>query len=48
VNEEGTLAAQYFNPKPINVGTAKWEENYGNLRMIIVLQDVNYPVSKYT
>jgi hypothetical protein len=48
VNEEGTLAAQYFNPKPINVGTAKWEENYGNLRMIIVLQDVNYPGSKYT
>jgi len=33
---------------PINVGSAYWEENYGNLRALIELQDVNYPGSKYT
>ena len=32
VNEDGTLEAQYFNPKPINVGNANWEENHGNLK----------------
>jgi len=48
VNEDGTLQAQYFNPKPINVGKANWEENHGNLRVIVELQDVNYPGSKYT
>ena len=44
----GTLNAQYFNPKPINVESATWEENYGDLKMLIVLRDVNYPGSKYT
>jgi hypothetical protein len=48
INDNGTLHAQYFNPKSINVGNATWEENYGNLRIIIELQDVNYPGSKYT
>jgi hypothetical protein len=48
VSVDGTLDAQYFNPKSINVGSAVWEENYGNLRIIIELQDVNYPGSKYT
>ena len=48
VNDGGTLEAQYFNPKPINVGTANWEENHGNLEIIVELQDVNYPGSTYT
>jgi anionic cell wall polymer biosynthesis LytR-Cps2A-Psr (LCP) family protein len=48
INDNGTLNAQYFNPKSINVGSAAWEENYGNLRLVIELQDVNYPGSKYT
>jgi len=48
VNVDGTLEAQYFNPKPINVGSSTWEESYGNLRVIVELQDVNYPGSKYT
>ena len=48
IKDDGTLKAQYFNPKPINVGSAIWEENYGNLKVIIELQDVNYPGSKYT
>ena len=48
VNVDGTLEAQYFNPNPINVGNAAWQENYGNLEVIVELQDVNYPGSKYT
>jgi hypothetical protein len=48
VNKDGTLEAQYFNPKPINVETATLEESYGNLKITLVLRDVNYPGSKYT
>ncbi len=48
VNEDGTLEAQYFNPKPINVGNANWEENHGNLTITVELRDVNYPGSTYT
>jgi hypothetical protein len=48
VNEDRTLDAQYFNPNPINVGKANWEESYGNLKVIIELRDVNYPGSTYT
>ena len=48
VNENRTLEAQYFNPNPINVGKATWEENYGNLKIIIELRDKNYPGSTYT
>ena len=48
VNVDGTLEAQYFNPKPINVGKANWEESHGNLEITVVLRDVNYPGSKYT
>ena len=47
-DSENQIDAQYFNPKPINGGSAIWEENYGNLKVIIELQDVNYPGSKYT
>ena len=48
VNDNGTLAAQYFNPNPINVGKANWEESSGSLKIIIELRDVNYPGSTYT
>ena len=48
VNVDGTLEAQYFNPNPINVGNATWEESHGNLTITVVLRDVNYPGSKYT
>jgi len=47
VNQDRTLDAQYFNPNPINVGKANWEENYGSLQIIIELRDVNYPGSTY-
>ena len=48
VNEDGTLEAQYFNPNPINVGRANWEESHGNLTITVELRDVNYPGSAYT
>ena len=48
VIDDRSLDAQYFNPNPINVGKANWEENYGNLKIIIELRDVNYPGSTYT
>ena len=48
VNFDGTLDAQYFNPKPINVGSATWEERHGSLTITVELRDVNYPGSIYT
>jgi hypothetical protein len=48
VNDDGTLATQYFNPSPINVGKANWEESSGGLKIIVELRDVNYPGSTYT
>jgi len=48
VNEDFTLKAKYFNPNPINVGRASWQESYGSLKIIVELRDVNYPGSTYT
>jgi hypothetical protein len=48
VNQDRTLEAQYFNPNPIKVGKANWEESYGSLKIIVELRDVNYPGSTYT
>lgn len=48
LDDDGKMSAQYFNPNPINVGSANWESGYGNLKIIIELNDVNYPGSKYT
>jgi hypothetical protein len=48
VNDDGTMTAQYFNPNPINVGKANWEQSYGNLKVIVEMRDVNYPGSTYT
>jgi len=48
VNEDFTLEAKYFNPNPINVGRASWQESYGSLKIIVELRDVNYPGSTYT
>lgn len=48
INDDGFLEAQYFNPKPINVESAKWDDYNGDIKINIVLRDVNYPGSKYT
>jgi len=45
---DGKLDARYFNPNPINVGSAAWQKNDGRLTVVVELQDVNYPGSTYT
>lgn len=37
----------YFNPKPINVGSAEFTESVAGPVLTVVLQDVNYPGSTY-
>jgi hypothetical protein len=44
----GKLDAQYFNPNPIKVGRAEWQQKNGSLMMVVELRDVNYPGSTYT
>ena len=44
---DGKLDAEYFNPKPIHVGKAEWLINNNSLVVIVELQDVNYPGSRY-
>ena len=47
VNSEGTLKAAYFNPQPINVGNAEWRSMDDHIKVLVKLQDVNYPGSTY-
>lgn len=48
VNDDGSLEANYFNPNPINIGKASWEESYSSLKIFVEMRDVNYPGSNYT
>jgi len=45
---DGKLDAEYFNPKPIHVGRSEWLVKNNSLVIIVELQDVNYPGSRYT
>ncbi|NOR49860.1 MAG: hypothetical protein GQ530_02345 [Desulfuromonadales bacterium] len=45
--QDGALQAVYFNPKPINVGKTETAEQGGLVKILIELQDVNYPGSTY-
>ena len=45
---DGKVNAEYFNPKPIKVGSSGWQNNGGKVIVKIELQDVNYPGSTYT
>ncbi len=47
IKKDGSLKASYFNPRPINVLSAKWSRNAGNINLFVELRDVNYPGSKY-
>jgi hypothetical protein len=48
VDPSGKLEVGYFNPDPINVSRAvAWREN-GTSKVIIELQDVNYPGCTYS
>ena len=46
--DEGTLEAEYYNPRPINVSRAEARDKNGELEVFIELRDVNYPGSTYT
>jgi hypothetical protein len=43
----GLIEAGYFNPNPINVGKAAWQNKDGRIMVMIELQDQNYPGSLY-
>ena len=47
VEEDGNLKAGYFNPNPINVGKAMWDNKDGLLKIYVELRDENYPGSNY-
>ncbi len=45
---DGKIEAAYFNPNPIHVGRAGWQDKAGKIIVTVELQDVNYPGSLYT
>jgi hypothetical protein len=45
---DGKLEASYFNPNPIKVGRAEWQNKNGKLAIEVELRDINYPGSTYT
>ena len=47
IKKDGSLKASYFNPRPINVFSAKWSRKEGKINLFVELRDVNYPGSKY-
>jgi hypothetical protein len=47
IKKDGNLMAAYFNPRPINVFSAKWSRKEGKINLSVELRDVNYPGSKY-
>jgi len=44
---QGSLEAQYFNPKPIRVSRAAWREGGGRAQLLVELNDVGYAGSTY-
>ena len=47
IKKDGSVSAAYFNPRPINVFSAKWSRKKGKINLFVELRDVNYPGSKY-
>ncbi len=47
IKKDGSVSAAYFNPRPINVFSAKWSRGEGKINLFVELRDVNYPGSKY-
>lgn len=45
--EEGTVKAEYFNPKPIHVESSTTEQVEDGIGLTIVLRDVGYDGSTY-
>jgi hypothetical protein len=47
IRKEGNVSAAYYNPRPINVFSAKWSRIGGKINVFVELRDINYPGSKY-
>ena len=47
VDEQGALDLSYFNPRPVHVATARASRAGGATKIVIKLQDMNYPGSTY-
>jgi hypothetical protein len=47
IKKDGSVSAAYYNPRPINVFSAKWSRGEGKINLFVELRDVNYPGSKY-
>ena len=47
IKKDGSVSAAYYNPRPINVFSAKWSRKEGEINLFVELRDVNYPGSKY-
>jgi hypothetical protein len=47
IKKDGSVSAGYYNPRPINVFSAKWSRKEGEINLFVELRDVNYPGSKY-
>ena len=48
VKKDGSLAAAYYNPRPIRVFRAEAGRKDGKITLFVELRDVNYPGSTYT
>ena len=47
LSDDGSMKAEYFNPRPINVSKSTWELSAGLLKIYVELRDQNYPGSNY-
>jgi hypothetical protein len=47
IKKDGSLAAAYFNPRPIRVFRAEIAKKNGTINLFVELRDVNYPGSTY-
>ncbi len=47
IRKDGDVSAAYYNPRPINVFSAKWSRIGGKINVFVELRDINYPGSKY-
>lgn len=48
VNEDGSLDAAYYNPKPIHISRANALRKDARMKVFIELRDAGYPGSTYT
>jgi len=48
IKKDGSLAAAYYNPRPIKVFRAEAGRKDGKITLFVELRDINYPGSTYT